>query len=198
MSMPFDLEDVVGEAVASLVKRFVWLWGCTTLGWLLVVLSFVALELGLEIWDVLTGGGWSSLSIPDIGDLAFGFLLGVFYPFTSSFAPLYGAFLLGMVLYAFKSDGASPYVWGGAVVVTGLFTYPVAYGGWKWWETTIAVLFWLVCLAGLFFFVKWWRMIQRVKAEIHLMSIAQENQMKREETRERTGGAVGELEDPRD
>ena len=54
--------------------------------------------------------------------------------------------------------------------------------------------FWAVLLLGLFFVARWRLMVLRVRAEIHLMVVANENEARRWELQERTGGAVADRE----
>ena len=150
--------------------------------------------MGAEVWDLLTGGSWGGSVDLHAGELAFALLLGVFFSLGSSFAPLYAAFMLAMAFYAFKADDPAARVWGGGVGVTGLFTFAVRYESFSLLEGTVTALLWICLLLGVFFFAKWWAVLQRVRAEVHLMGVTVENQRKREEIRQRTGGAVADRE----
>lgn len=195
MSLPFDLEDVIGVAAAELVKRFLGMWSCLVIGWLLAVVAALGMVLSYQVWSVVTGGGWSGLggSI-DAGDFALGMFFGFFGPLMTSFGVLYGTFLIGLAFYFFKADVPNPYVWGGAIVVVGLSMGVSYHEDFSLLEGVIAGVIWIVEMLGVFFFLKLWQVRKRVEAERHLMTIAQENLMRREEIRQRTGGAVADRE----
>ena len=147
-----------------------------------------------SLWMYFNGGGFTMIDMPDPMALIVGLLIGYIFPLFSSWGPLYGAILLGLIIYFFRADAPHLYAWAGGVVVVGIFFFLVFGEDMGLIEGWIIAGLWLVEVAGMFFFLKWWMVRSRVKAEQHLAAVAELNRMKREEIRERTGGAVADRE----
>lgn len=195
MALPFDLEDVVGVALADLVRRFLALWGCLLIG---TVMAGTALMLGglveMVLGWVFHGGSLGGVHLPELEEMALGVLFGFFAGLFTSLGMVYGAFLIGLAIYMFRADAPHPYVWAGGAGGVALGVMSVTWGEYEWAGSVAALGFWVVLLAGLFFFARWRLMVLRVRAELHLAAVAMENDGRRRELQERTGGAVGDRE----
>lgn len=195
MALPFDLEDVVGVALADLVRRFLVLWSCLLIG---TVMAGTALMLGGLVEMVLGwafhGGSLGGVHLPELEEVALGLLFGFFAGLFTSFGMVYGAFLIGMAIYMFRADQPHPYVWASGAGGVGLAVMSVTWANDEWVNSVVALGFWAVLLLGLFFFARWRLMVLRVRAELHLAAIATENEERRRELQERTGGAVADRE----
>lgn len=195
MALPFDLEDVVGAALAHLLRRFALLWGCLVTGTVLAGASLLMAGMVEAVWDwAIHGWGIGSMDFPEAVELTLGLCFGFFAGLATSFGMFYGAFLIGLVIYFFKAETPHPYVWAAGAGVVALNVMGITWGEYHWWWSVVAVGFWAVLLLGLFFFARWRLMVLRVRAEIHLMGVAAENEARRRELQERTGGAVADRE----
>ena len=177
MQFPFDLEDVIGAAMASVVKRMAALVSCLLFGWFLVGMASIFLEAVVWAWEKISGSGayWPY----DITDLSWELLFAPFMPIFTSWAALYVPFLIGLTFYYVKADLPSLSVWGGATGVIGLFAL-FSFEFYDSWEGWVVLALWLVLLAGVFFFLKWWSILRRVRPESHFMWIGAENAMRRQ------------------
>jgi hypothetical protein len=178
MEFPFDLEDVIGAAMASVVKRMLALASCLLFGWFLVGMAAVFMEAVVWAWEKNSGSGayWPY----DITDVSWELFFAPFVPIFTSWAALYVPFLIGLAFYYVKADMPSLSVWGGATGVIGLFAL-FSFDFYDSWEGWVVLALWLILLAGVFFFLKWWSVLRRVRAEQHLIWVGHENAMRRRE-----------------
>ena len=195
MGLPFDLEDVVGVALADLLRRFFALWGCLVVGTVLAGTALMLSGLVEQVWG-WAFHGWSlgGLDFPEAGELALGLCFGFFLGLATPLGMFYGAFLIGLAIYFFRAQMPHPYVWTGGAGVVALGVLSVTWGEYEWEWSVVAVGFWVVLLLSLFFFAKWRMMALRVRAELHLAAIATGNEERRRDIKERTGGAVADRE----
>lgn len=195
MALPYDLEDVVGTSLAFVLRRFAMLWGCLMTGTVMAGAALMMAALVEAAWgSVFGGGGLDSMEFPGAVELMLGLCFGFFAGLASSLGVFYGAFLLGLTAYYFRAEIPHPYVWAGGGAVVALNVMTAAWGGLDWWWCAVALVFWLVLLLGLLFIAKWRLMAERMGAEIHFMGVAGENEIRRWEMSERTGGAVADRE----
>lgn len=195
MALPFDLEDVVGAALADLLKRFVALWSCLIAGTVMAGTALIMVGMMEALWYWITRG-WSigGFGFPDPGEFLMGLCFGFFIGLATLFGVFYGAFLIGLAIYFFRADEPHPYVWViGAGVVALNVTGP-AWGELEWLSIIITIVILILMVLGLMFLARIRLMKVRVRAEEHLMGIAVENEERRRETQERTGGAVADRE----
>lgn len=195
MAMPFDLEDVVGVAMADLLRRFLALWGCLVVGTVLAGTALMMSGLAEAVWDwAVHGRTFGGMGFPDIGELALGVVFGFFAGLFTSFGMFYGGFLIALAIYFFRADAPHPYAWAGGAGMVALGVMSVTWGDDEWQWSVVAVGFGVVLLLALFFLAKWRLMALRVRAELHLAAIATENEERRRELQARTGGAVADRE----
>ena len=102
--MAIDLDEVFGVAVADFIKRFLALWSCLAVGVLLVATAGVLMTFLWSLWMYFNGGGFTMIDMPDPMALIVGLLIGYIFPLFSSWGPLYGAILLGLIIYFFRAD----------------------------------------------------------------------------------------------
>lgn len=195
MALPFDLEDVVGVAVADVLRRFLALWSCLLVGTVMAWTAIVLSAFGEAIWDWLVHG-WAlgPPDLPEAEEVVLGLLFGFFAGLFTSFGMFYGAFLIGLAIYMFRADAPHPYAWAGGAGVVALGILSVTWGEYHWLHSVAALGFWALLLVGVFFFAKIRVMASRVQAEQHLAAIATENEERRRQLQERTGGAVADRE----
>ena len=195
MALPFDLEDVVGVAVADVLRRCLALWACLMVGsvmaWTAIVLTGVA---GAVLDWLLHGGSIGAPDLPEAQEVILGLLFGFLAGLFTSFGVFYGCFLIGLAIYMFRADAPHPYVWASGTGVVALGVLSVTWREYDWLFSVVAAVFWVILVVGVFLFAKVRLMASRVQAEQHLAAIATENEEKRRKLRERTGGAVADRE----
>lgn len=219
MSLPFDLEDVVVVALADTLRRagmlvFSILGGAFLANLGVLVGEAIAWRVengawGLDFmelspWSVFTiplrplGSAWGILYVPCLVAAGFYFVratapgirsVAVFVTLTGFFA----------VVARGEPDWFTPswmgFVLGGTVVADP--------GKLKVIIVSVGLVLWVGMSGSFWFFAIFWERRNRRLAESHLLGIAHENELKREEIRLRTGGAVadrdfavGDGEDP--
>lgn len=170
MKLPFDIEDIIGVALADILKRALGFFGSLLLGAVLAAISVgvIALDPG------------SILAAPV-------FLL---LPVFSSWGILYLPLVLGIVVYWIKADSPGLRgltVAGGLVMILVILSFPDLD-----WERWAALGVGLGSAGALVWLGWWWQQKQRAEAEEHLRIIAIENEQRRQEARERFGTDVAD------
>lgn len=210
MSLPFDLEDVIGVALADTLRRVAFLmvvvFGGSLVGAFAVHMGeFVAwrVETGnwsMEFWEFSL---WRTMLIP-------------LRPVFSMWGFLYLPLMVAVAFYFGKA--AVPGIRGAAVFMTlvGFFAV-VGRGEPGWFNPTyygifigptvvsdpdklyrimmaVGLVMWLGISGSFWFVAIFCERRQRLKAEVHFMGVEFQNRMKREEIARRTGGAVADRE----
>ena len=191
MNLPFDLEDLLGVAVADALKRFLALWSCATIGWVMVPIALILFELGEGVVAVITGSGSLGGVVPAIEPVAvlFGLLVGFFSPVLSWAGPLYLPYLIWMAVYFFRSEEWSLRSWkwialgvsGGTVFAFFSWEQPALL------EAAVFLAIWAGVAGAFLFFVRLQEARLRKKAEEHFIAIAAENEARRRELAEKFG-----------
>ncbi len=208
MPLPFDLEDVVGSALADLLRR---------VGMLALVVIGGTMMGGfwggmgeMTVWR-MEGGSWDPEYV--LGPVIAAPLL-VLRPIVSAWGFLYVPFLIATCLYFAKAadPGMRAVVaWGAA---TGFFAV-VGRGEPIWftpsWMSSmmgapsvadpgklyaimigIGLVLWMGLSGASWFLALFWNGRVRIRSEEHLMGIAAENEVKRKSLKEEIGGAVAD------
>ena len=210
MPLPFDLEDVVGVAIADLLRR-VGMLALVVIGG--TAMGGFAVGMGEMVAWKLEGGSWDAEYV--LGPVIAAPLM-VLRPMVSAWGFLYVPCLIAACFYFAKAADPGMRAVVAWLAVTGFFAVvgrgepvwfrpgwvsamlgapPVAEPG-KLYAIMIGIG--LVIWAGLsgasWFLAMFWSSRVRLKSEEHLMGIAYENEQKRRELQERTGGAVADRE----
>lgn len=198
MPLPFDLEDIVGVALADVLRRAAMVIGCV------VGASFLA-ALSLGLGEVVADGGVDVSRMPG----ALGRMLWLFLaPFMSAWAILYLPVLVALGFYCVKADAPDGRIYAVFLFLLAiLIVLSAPRPDWfspSWFGMSIgggvaepdkAALIWRSvgsvgvagCSAGLFWLA--WILRQRslVASEEHFVGVAIENQQRREVMREEFG-----------
>lgn len=203
MPLPFDLEDVVGVALADGLRRAAMLIGCVAAA------SFLA-ALSLGLGEVVADGGFDMNRMPG----AMARMLWLFLaPFTSAWAVLYLPVLVALGFYAVKADAPDGRVGAVFLFLLGLLIVlsapPPDWFSPSWFGMSIgggvadpdkAEAIWRTaggvgvagCSAGIFWLAWVLRQRSRVASEEHLVGVAIENQRRREIMREEFGTDIAD------
>ncbi len=173
MSLPFDLEDVVGVAIADMLRR-VGLIVASVLGTsFLVCLSagLVAAVAGLNptaLWDALPAAVYLFLMpvITAWGILYVPALIAVGFYFVKADSPTMRAFLISSATL-------------GVLMMLALGDFD--------WRGGVVLLVFSGFLGGLWWLGLWWRNRQAILGEQHFLGVAIENQQRRDAMREEFG-----------
>lgn len=209
MALPFDLEDVLGVALADVLRRVGMLMAAVFVGTLLGGAAVLAGE--LVAWRV-ENGTWDL----DVWDWTLSELMLLpLRPVTSTWGMLYVPMLIGMGFYFTRAASPGPQSLAMCITLVG-FCAVVGRGepGWfspSWFGLAlgasvsdpgklyaimigVGLFLWLGMSGSFWFFSLFWERRQRAKAAQHLVAIAHENEAKRRRIQEETGGAVADRE----
>lgn len=206
MPLPFDLEDIVGVALADVLRRAGLIITCVAGS-----SFFAAVSLGLG--EMAVDGSMDFGLLAD----AVGRCLWLFLaPATSGWGILYAPAVLAAGFYFVKAEELRAF-WFCVffTVVSLLILLSAPWPDWflgSWWtgpgvaDPDRAALIWrgvgaanLVGMAGaLFWLARWWDNKRRVNEEAHLMAVTVENEERRRQIRETFGTDVAEADYARD
>ena len=113
MALPYDLEDVVGTALADVLPAVLHALGVHLVtGTVLAGSALLMAGLAEAVWDrMFQGRPMGGVEFPGAVELVLGVLFGFFAGLATSFGFFYGAFLIGLAIYFYKAEMPHPYVW---------------------------------------------------------------------------------------
>lgn len=198
MALPFDLEDVVGVALADVLRRAAMIIGCVAGGSVLVAFS-------LGLGELVVDGSFDSRLFIDANWRALWLFLG---PLSSGWAILYVPAVLAAGFYFVKAESPSA-LWFCVflTLVSVLMLLGAPWPSWfvgNWWtgpgvsDPDRAAMIWkgvgmahlVGVLGALFWLARWWENRQRVSEEVHFMAVRVENEQRRQQIRDTHGTDV--------
>lgn len=207
MGLPIGLDEVFGVAVADVLRRAGLIIGCVLGAMLVAGVGLGAGEITAALVEFRSIGSevWNSVGAR--------FLWLGLAPLGSGWGILYVPFMVGMWIYFVRAD--APSVRAFSICVGGLALLLVLSAGdphWfspsAWWRPaapgvsnpdasrlilkSVALVAWLGCAGGIAFFALMLERRARAKAEVHLMGVTIENELRRQELREQHGIVIAD------
>ena len=173
MPLPFDLEDIVGVALADILRRVGMIAACVLGAPFLVAFSVA--------------------SVYALGDLDFGYFgemllaapLLFLLPVMSVWGILYVPTLIAACFYFTKSESPAARAY---VVFTAILAALILCAADEWeWGLIFVVLIIAGVLGSILWFARWWENKQRVEGEQHFMALTIENEQRRQAMRDKFG-----------
>lgn len=184
MQLPFDFEDIVGVALADVLRRAGAIAATIFAALALAVVSLAAADL---VDSVITRG-FRGFGFPEVDHPGWIFLS----PFLSGWGALYVPFLVGLLIFWTKADQPGLRAWSiGVAALSLLYLASV----WVWHEKDAAFIvpatvIWAGCGGAMVFFSIILDQRRRARAEEHLLGVTIENEQRRQRLRDEQGIVV--------
>jgi hypothetical protein len=206
MGLPFDLEDIVGVALADVLRRAGLIIGCVGGA---SFLSAVSLGLGEMAAD-------GSFDLEVFGDAMWRAFWLFLSPLTSAWGILYAPMVLAAGFYFVKAEFPTGFWFGVFLSLSSfLIVFSAPWPSWfvgTWWtgggvaDPERAAMIWrgvaaahLTGVLGAFFWLaRWWDNKRRIDEEQHFVSVTIENEHRRQQIRDTFGTDVADADFARD
>ncbi len=184
MQLPIDIEDIIGVALADVLRRA---GAIAATVFAALALTLVALA-AADLVEGVVSRGLAGFGFPDVDHPAWIFLA----PFLSGWGALYVPFLVGLLIFWTRADQPGLRAWAiGVAALSLLYLASV----WVWREKAAgfivaAAVVWAGCNGALVFFSVLLDERRRVRAEEHLLGVTIENEQRRQRFRDEQGIVV--------